>query len=575
MAIRDLDSLRQHLQWAIQVEHATIPPYLFALYSIKEDRNREAAEILRSIFVEEMLHMTLAANLLNAVGGSPRLVEPDFLPEYPCNLPHSSRTFQVRLARFSPDTLRGLMRIERPESAGAAPEDDAYETIGQFYKAIEQGLLWLCAQLGEQKVFSGDPACQIEPQGAAYLGSGRIIPVLDKASALAALAEIMHQGEGLDHDAIWDGDRSMFHQERNEVGHFFRLQELLDARRFRPGDTPQSGPTGQQIAVDWDAVYRPGPDPDAGNDPTGSEAHILLQRFAREYSEILRFLERGLNGGGNQLARSVGAMYALKHTARELMQAPGTDAETSVGLGFAYQPPREPLHPFEGPMIRVRPDGPYAVQGNVPLWCKSILRSENGEALAWSVEGQVETPTDYALCRCGASKAKPFCDGSHAAIGFQSAETVGQQTPASRASYPGAGMVLEDDRPLCVHAGFCTNHVTDVWKLMDKTVEVQVRIQVIGMIEHCPSGALTYALTEYAQEPRTVHSETSRPLEPDLSLAIAIIPNGPLWVTGRITIQRTDGTPLEPRNRVTLCRCGQSKNKPLCDGSHLDSGFVG
>ena len=91
MAIRDISGLRQHLQWAIEVEHATIPPYLFALYSIREGHNGEAIEILRSIFMEEMLHMTLAANILNAVGGTPRLDKPDFIPQYPTYLQDSRR----------------------------------------------------------------------------------------------------------------------------------------------------------------------------------------------------------------------------------------------------------------------------------------------------------------------------------------------------------------------------------------------------------------------------------------------------------------------------------------------------
>ncbi len=76
MAIRTIESLRQHLQWAIEIEHSTLPPYLCALYSIKDGHNREAVEVIHSVFLEEMLHMTLAANLLNAVGGSPRIDVP-------------------------------------------------------------------------------------------------------------------------------------------------------------------------------------------------------------------------------------------------------------------------------------------------------------------------------------------------------------------------------------------------------------------------------------------------------------------------------------------------------------------
>jgi hypothetical protein len=100
-----------------------------------------------------------------------------------------------------------------------------------------------------------------------------------------------------------------------------------------------------------------------------------------------------------------------------------------------------------------------------------------------------------------------------------------------------------------------------VWKAVSDTDDVTVRTMVIGMIEHCPSGALSYSLAGEQQEPT-------------LPRAIGVIDDGPLWVTGGIPIELVDGTRLETRNRVTLCRCGASTNKPLCDGSHTDAGFT-
>ncbi|HLK60126.1 MAG TPA: CDGSH iron-sulfur domain-containing protein, partial [Chthonomonadaceae bacterium] len=93
---------------------------------------------------------------------------------------------------------------------------------------------------------------------------------------------------------------------------------------------------------------------------------------------------------------------------------------------------------------------------------------------------------------------------------------------------------------------------------------IVTRAQVVSMIERCPSGALTYEFTE-----------TGETNEPDLPEGIAVITDGPLWVTGKITIERSDGKTVEIRNRMTLCRCGHSKNKPFCDGSHLDAHFKG
>jgi rubrerythrin len=95
--ITSLESLQEHLQWAIELEHSTIPPYLCALYSIEAGHNAEATEVLSSVMVEEMLHLTLAANLLNAVGGRPRLDIPEMLPDYPHSLPHGDRSFEISL----------------------------------------------------------------------------------------------------------------------------------------------------------------------------------------------------------------------------------------------------------------------------------------------------------------------------------------------------------------------------------------------------------------------------------------------------------------------------------------------
>src|ERR1700750_3516779 len=101
MPVHTLDDLREHLQWAIELEHSTLPPYLCALYSIKPGTNAEAVAVITSVFIEEMLHMTLAANLLNAVGGTPVLDHPGFIPRYPAFLPHRADAFQVSLEPFS------------------------------------------------------------------------------------------------------------------------------------------------------------------------------------------------------------------------------------------------------------------------------------------------------------------------------------------------------------------------------------------------------------------------------------------------------------------------------------------
>jgi Ferritin-like len=122
--IATLESLREHLQWAIELEHFTLPPYLCALYSLDAGRNPEVTEVVGSVLVEEMLHMTLAANLLNAVGGRPRLDTPQMLPGYPRCLPHGDRSFEVPLLRFGPEALDVFLKIERPAPPCVPPESD-------------------------------------------------------------------------------------------------------------------------------------------------------------------------------------------------------------------------------------------------------------------------------------------------------------------------------------------------------------------------------------------------------------------------------------------------------------------
>jgi hypothetical protein len=155
-AIHTLDDLRRHLQWAIELEHATIPPYMTALYSLDPDRNAEAGQVVAGVLAEEMLHLALAANLLNAVGGSPELDTPELLPPYPHPLPHGDRSVHVNLVPFGARALELFLRIEQPASVNAPAQADEYQTIGQFYASVEAGFHKLCDQLGETAVFTGD-----------------------------------------------------------------------------------------------------------------------------------------------------------------------------------------------------------------------------------------------------------------------------------------------------------------------------------------------------------------------------------------------------------------------------------
>jgi hypothetical protein len=335
--ITTLESLREHLQWAVELEHATLPPYLCALYSLDPHQNPDAVQAVSGVFVEEMLHLALAANLLNAVGGQPVLDAPHMLPAHPRALPHGDRSIQLSLLPFGPEALEMFLRLEQPALPGARAEGDDYETIGQFYDAIEQGLRHLSAELGEHKVFTGDPARQLTAGPFAHT-SGQVTAVTDLASALTAIEEIVEQGEGAARGAVWDNDQDIFHPDRNEVSHYYRFLELKLGRRHQPGDTPQSGPTGEALVVDLDGIYPMRPNPRLADHPVGDPIRGAQDQFNQAYCALLQQLEQVFNGKPQMLGATMGTMYALKGKAQNLMQTLDGDDNTA-GPTFEYVAP--------------------------------------------------------------------------------------------------------------------------------------------------------------------------------------------------------------------------------------------
>lgn len=219
--------------------------------------------------------------------------------------------------------------------------------------------------------------------------------------------------------------------------------------------------------------------------------------------------------------------------------------------------------------ISVAPDGPYIVSGDVAVVRKTQISSEHGEPMTWQTNETIRESDGgtFALCRCGESSNKPYCDGSHHVAGFVGTETAATDTFEDRkVIHEGStGIVIKRDYSICAESGYCGHRLANIQKLAKETDNSIVRAQVMAMIERCPSGSYTYSL-----------DENSADIEPDMPVQIAVTTEmtsegpiaGPLWVTGNIPVERADGQPMETRNRVTLCRCGQSKNKPLCDGTH-------
>ncbi len=335
--ITDIETLHEYLYAALQLEHATIPPYLTALYSIHPGTNLDAVMVIRVVAVEEMLHLTLAANVLNATGGTPDLSGPGFVPSYPAYLPDGEDDFQVDLQRFSPDGVEMFLKIERP---GAAPEEEArvrvhdssrsllaapgddsmrFFSIGEFYEEIRRGLEHLHGELGDG-LFSGDPKRQVTPEYY-YSGGGEIVPVTDLASASEALELIAEQGEGLG-GKIYD--------EEGEIAHYYRFEQLKLGRYYQPGDTAGS-PSGPELSVDWDAVYPVKTNVVLGDLRDAPGLHAAAAKFNEHYADFLGLLTRSYTGEPALLIDAVTEMFRLRDEMLSLFRhpMPGPDGLTA------------------------------------------------------------------------------------------------------------------------------------------------------------------------------------------------------------------------------------------------------
>jgi CDGSH-type Zn-finger protein len=213
--------------------------------------------------------------------------------------------------------------------------------------------------------------------------------------------------------------------------------------------------------------------------------------------------------------------------------------------------------------IHITKDGPYLVTGPLPLAKVTIGANEDGESVRYDWGKTYKTQSQYELCRCGHSDHKPFCDGTHAKIGFDGTETASRKPYRDQAKLiEGPVLSLSDAESLCAFARFCDPN-GQVWRLVEETDQAKAKREFVQQTCDCPSGRLV-----------AWDNETGQPIEPKLEPSLGLIEDpveqcsGPIWARGGIQVVAADGFRYEIRNRVTLCRCGASKNKPFCDGSH-------
>ena len=218
------------------------------------------------------------------------------------------------------------------------------------------------------------------------------------------------------------------------------------------------------------------------------------------------------------------------------------------------------------PRIKITKNGPYLVSGAIPLDKEIILVDKDHCPVKWQKKEDYPKQKEYALCRCGNSCKKPFCDGSHLK-GFDGNETASKKSYIEQAGkLEGPDLTLTDAYDLCASARFC-KRALGVWKLTEQSNNLENKKTAIQECHDCPSGRLV------------AWDKKGKVLEPNFEKSISVTEDpdkkvsGPLWIKGNIQIESSDNHEYEKRNRVTLCRCGQSKNKPFCDGTHIDCKF--
>lgn len=216
--------------------------------------------------------------------------------------------------------------------------------------------------------------------------------------------------------------------------------------------------------------------------------------------------------------------------------------------------------------IKVTENGPYLVTGNIPLLEKVIVPKGNGYVFK---NGRPLPQSErYLLCRCGKSKNQPFCDGSHEQAKFNKREIASRDLFSERAErIAGPALDLLDDGR-CAYARFCHREEGTAWNLVLRSDDPTCRAEAIIAATECPAGRLE------------VYAKDGQLIEPSLEPVVEILQDpeeevsGPIYVKGGIPIESADGYTYEIRNRVTLCRCGKSKNMPFCDAAHIAVSFT-
>ena len=573
---------------AAELEHNLMCTYLYAAASLKtgDGEGLSAAEatavkrwrgVLLDVAIEEMGHLAAVWNITSALGSSPRFGRANF-PLDPGLLPAG---ITVKLAPFSPETLQHFVFLERPhgseerEGAGFAserlyargtdrphltPMGRDYDTVGVFYERLGEGLRTFVTRYGEATAFGGDPALQLSPEEVNLPGCRHVICL---KTALAAFTAIVEQGEGAPRDSV-NSHYQKFIGIRSE------LEQLTQKNpAFAPAFPAATNP-----------VLRRPPRPEGRVWIEDADAFATVDLANASYALMLRLIgyAYALRGPGQEKSLAVdlaiGLMQAVMPLAERAARLPAGPSNPHCNAGMSFIVPRDP-----SPL----PPGPAARRLVLERFAQLATA---GAALRTSGDARAVAAADQ-LSRLAARAAREF--DLSAAVPAPAAAPVGAAAAPAAASAPagtaaaststadsaaagigpdgiervrGEKVALTFEAKRCIHSRFCVTWTPQVFLANVKGPWIHPDAmpveRVVEVAHACPSGAIGYRRLDGGAD------ETA----PPVNLA-TVREAGPYAFRARLQI---DGVPAG--FRATLCRCGASKNKPFCDGSHHAIGFT-
>ena len=559
---------------AAELEHNLMCTYLYAAFSLKDGEPEglspdEAAAVRRwrsvliNVAVEEMGHLAAVWNITSALGGSPRIGRNNF-PLDPGYLPAS---VVVKLAPFSAETLQHFIFLERPQ--GSAERDGEgfviernyvrgsdyalltpmginYDTVGDFYSALSEGLKDMVARYGEQTTFAGDPALQLSPNEVNMTGCKQVICA---KTALAAFDAIVVQGEGAPRDSA-NSHFQKYLSIRAEL-------QALQARNpnFAPAFPAATNPVLRRPPRPEGRVWLENPAAIAVVDLANASYGLMLRLLAYAYVLAGPSPEKSLS-----VDLAIGLMQAIVPLAERAARLPAgpSNPHCNAGMSFIALRDSAALPPGRGARF-------FFVERFAQLAEAAATLRAGGDARLLAAADQLASLSKRATR--GFELAAQLAKGS-AQTPTKSVPSAGSAPPAAGAivdgieTVKGAKLDLFYEAKRCIHARFCVTGAPNVFLanvkgpwLHPDAVEVE---RLVEIAHACPSGAIQYRRTD------GVHDETA----PPVNLA-SLRESGPYAFRGQLEIE---GEPCG--FRATLCRCGASKNKPFCDGSHHEVGFT-